>query len=90
MPAHDALCLLEDGVGLDRRLIATDARDHLVMEMDEQQVKLGDDPVLVVAGVTEQRPALLVARQVDAGLPGTGVVSPPEASPRGRDAQFQS
>jgi hypothetical protein len=39
------------------------------MELDEGQVELGDDDVLVVAGIADEGPALLVAGQV---LPGQG------------------
>jgi len=34
------------------------------VQLDEGKLGLGDDDVLVVARVADQRPALLVARQV--------------------------
>ena len=64
VPAHHPLRLLE---AASSPLSAGSPRARgrrPVVEPDEQQVQLRDDQVLVVARVADQRPALLVARQV--------------------------
>lgn len=65
VPAHDPLRLVEDLLTLHLCLLG-DVVDDLVVKVDEQQMKLRDDEVLVVSGVTDQGPALAVSRQVDA------------------------
>ena len=49
--------------------------DEPVVQLQEREVKLRDDSVLVVTRVADQRPALLVARQVvvGSGLSGVGM-----------------
>src|SRR5918998_4331170 len=71
MPADDSLSLLEEVVLLEPWAVASNPVDHPVVEFDEQQVQLGDEGGLVVAGVADERPLLrtrriakIVARQV--------------------------
>ena len=44
--------------------VRLDPIDHPVVELDHRQVQLGDDDVLVVARVADQRPSLLVSGQI--------------------------
>jgi len=59
VPGHHPAGLVEQ-----RSRVGGEAQavDHRVVEPDEGQVELADDEVNVVAGITDQGPALLVAR----------------------------
>lgn len=62
VPAHLLLRPVEQLVLGDA--LARQPLKHRVVELQERAVQLADHGVLVVAGVTDQRPPLTVARQV--------------------------
>ena len=66
VPADDPLCLPEDlTIGVARAELGLDVVDHLVVEAEQRAVKLGDDQVLVVAGIADERGVLTVAGHVE-------------------------
>ena len=69
MPTNDLLRLFEELV-LVHLPLADQVVDHGVVKADEEQVKLREDDVLVVAGVPDEGSSLLVAGQVLGGRGG--------------------
>jgi hypothetical protein len=69
VPAHQTTSLLKD---LVRRGAGRRSRGHevnsLVVELEKGQLQLGDDHVLVVARVSDDRAILTCARQIACGF----------------------
>ena len=62
MPPHDPAAFVEPFLGGERR--ERRGVDHPIVVLDESQRELGDDQILVVTGVPEERAPFGVARQV--------------------------
>src|SRR3989475_984883 len=62
MPPHDPTSLVEPFLGWERR--ERRGVDHAVVVLEESQRELGDDQILVVAGVPEERAPFAVPGQV--------------------------
>jgi hypothetical protein len=69
VPADYPLGLGEDLVeGVAGAELRFDIGNYPVVEADQREVELGDDDVLVIAGIAQERGALTVARHVEASL----------------------
>ena len=84
--AHHLLARGREQVGR-RHPLRRERVDHPVVEADERGMGLGDDQVLVVARVRDQRLPVRLAREVEAGM---GLVRDRQVRHRGRGAGLQA
>lgn len=65
MPAHDLLGPGKHVLGLGQAIIGLHVVDHGVVKSQEGKVQLGDDKVLIVARIANERNLLAIARDIE-------------------------